>query len=74
MASGFESIQYLFGISLIGTEQNWRERRRYLLQEVFDSMTELINLAYSQETKSLATLKPVEIVGFEIEEDKTDWD
>jgi len=48
----------------IGTKDNWAARKRYVLQEVFTSMRELIDLAKSDQKKSLATLKPKEIVDF----------
>lgn len=40
---------------------------------MFDSMEELIQLAKGPETKSLATIKPAEIVDFVIEEVDRKW-
>ena len=52
----------------------WEERKRFALGEVFTSMQELIQLSKTQNVwKSLATLKPKEIVKFEIREDERDW-
>ena len=53
----------------VGTKNEWLERKRLILNEVFSSMDNLISLAYSEE-KSLAILKPLDIIGFEIEEEK----
>ena len=53
----------------IGTGAQWAERKRLVLQEVFTSMTGLIDLAYN-ENRSLAILKPVEVVGFSREEEE----
>ncbi len=57
-----------------GKSRDWGERKRYALQEVFTSMQELIALSKTKNVwKSLATLKPKEIVKFEIQEDERDW-
>ena len=57
----------------IGTEDAWSERKNYALKEVFTSMNSLIELAKGDERKSLATLKPREIVDFVIEPDEREW-
>jgi len=57
----------------IGTSNNWAERREYVLKECFTSMNELISLAKSNQKKSLATLKPREIIDFIIEDDDRQW-
>ena len=57
-----------------GKRRDWSERKRYACREVFTSMTELIALAKTENVwKSLATVKPKEIVEFVIEEDERDW-
>lgn len=57
-----------------GKQRDWGERKRFALKEVFTSMTELIELAKTRNTwKSLATLKPKEIVRFEIKADAREW-
>ena len=53
----------------LGTDHDWAERKKYVLQEVFTSFEELISLAKGEMKKSLATFKPGEIVDFIIEED-----
>jgi len=50
-------------INSIGTEDKWRERKRYVLHHLYDSMDLLIKDAYDpQKYVSLATFKPVEII------------
>jgi hypothetical protein len=58
----------------IDTKKCWEERKKYVYREVFESMHELIDLARGEEQKSLATLKPREIIDFVIEpEAERDW-
>jgi len=57
----------------IDTSNGWEKRRRIVLQEVFTSMDELIQRAKNNEKKSLATLKPVEIIDLVIEETEREW-
>ena len=59
---------------VLGTQGAWDGRKEFVLKEVFTSMQELIKLAKAKpKYKSLATLKPAEIVDFEIEETDRDW-
>jgi hypothetical protein len=60
-------------VSKIGTSSKWAERKTYVLQEVFSSMTDLIDLAKSDKCKSLATLKPKEIIDFIWKDDDRNW-
>jgi len=60
-------------IEKLGTENNWELRKKYVLNEVFSSMDELIRLAKSDRKKSLATFKPKKITGFTIEESEREW-
>lgn len=60
-------------LSRINTEKNWSQRKKYVLKEVFSSMKELIDLSKGETCKSLATLKPTEIIDFIIEEDDKEW-
>lgn len=57
----------------IETKDGWAERKRYVLNEVFTSMQELIDLARSKEKKSLGVLKPKEIVDFVVKPDSREW-
>ncbi len=57
-----------------GKRRDWSQRKQYALKEVFVSMTELISRSKQQNVwKSLATIKPKEIVKFEIVEDEREW-
>jgi len=56
-----------------GKNRDWAERKEYVLKEVFTSMGEIIQRAKSDERKSLATLRPLEIIDFIIEPDERDW-
>lgn len=60
-------------IRKMSSANNWAARKEYVLREVFTSMTELISLAKGETKKSLATLKPSEIVDLVIEEDEREW-
>ncbi len=57
----------------LGTKDAWAARKSFVLREVFQSMSNLIDLAKSEQCKSLATLKPREIVGFEIVQTARMW-
>ena len=64
----------LVGAMATGKNRNWAERKEYALKDVFTSMKELINLSKTPGVwKSLATIKPKEIVQFEIKEDDREW-
>jgi len=60
-------------VGKLGTANHWAARKGYVLEEVFTSMRELIKLAKSDRKKSLATVKPIEIVDFVIEEVEREW-
>ncbi len=60
-------------IGKIGTSKQWTERKCYVLDEVHMSMTEIIELAKSNTKKSLATLKPKEIIDLKIEATEREW-
>ena len=60
-------------IDTIGTKDAWVVRKGLVLKEVFTSMEELIKLAKGPAQKSLATMKPKEIIRFEIEDDEREW-
>lgn len=57
-----------------GKRKDWAERKRFALQDVFTSMDELIHLAKTPQVwKSLATVKPKELVEFKIDPDEREW-
>ncbi len=76
-----ESYRPKFGIEQIsigeklgtGKKRDWAERKKYVLKEVFTSVTDLIKCAKSEERKSLAVLKPREIIDFVIEPAEREW-
>ena len=58
----------------IGTSNNWAERKKYCFANVYTSLTKLIADSQQPKNISLATFKPKEIVGFEIEKEKNrEW-
>jgi hypothetical protein len=59
-----ESIEV---IGEVDTKRDWAERRKIVERDVFTSMPALLDLAASPSDRSLATLRPKEIVGFDIE-------
>jgi hypothetical protein len=60
-------------IEHINTKSNWFRRKEFCLKEVYTSFDELIELSKAPTNKSLATFKPTEIIGFEVEEDDREW-
>src|SRR5690606_31288943 len=57
----------------IGTEGNWLKRKEICLQTVYTDLAQLIKEFAHPTNRSLATFKPKEIVGFEIEDDTRGW-
>ena len=61
----------------IDTESNWHLRKEICLRKVYTNLTQLIEESKAPNNISLATFKPTEIIGFEIEEDdrecKDEW-
>ena len=55
--------------TILSTKDAWRERRNWVLHrgEVFDDLTELIERANTENSLSLATFKPSEIIDFKAE-------
>ena len=60
-------------LNTLGPANAWSARKSFVLRETFTSMDDLIKLAKSPSKKSLATMKPKEIVDFKIEEDEREW-
>jgi hypothetical protein len=62
-------------VGKIDTAQGWRQRKLLVSKEIFSSMQDLISLAYGPTTRSLATLKPKEIIDLIIQaEDDREWE
>lgn len=61
-------------LSSVGTEREWQERRRLVLEngDVYTSVSELIALAHEDKV-SLATFKPTKILDFVCEDTEPEW-
>ncbi len=58
----------------IGTDNNWAERKLFCTANVYTNIPKLIADSKEPSNVSLATFKPSEIIGFEIEaEDNREW-
>ena len=57
----------------IDTKSNWQLRKDICLQKVYTNLTQLIEDSKAPSNISLASFKPTEITGFEIEEDEREW-
>lgn len=60
-------------IEKLDTANQWAKRKEFVLKKVFTSMETLIELSKEPKNKSLAVLKPKEILDFVVEEDEKDW-
>ena len=60
-------------VGKIDTKRKWAQRKKYVLGVEFYSVEELIKLAKSDKKKSLATLKPSEIIDFICEPVEREW-
>lgn len=71
-----KSIELAFNIvAHLGTEDNWRVRKEFVLKNVHTNMTELIAQAKDpNKYASLAVFKPKEILDFKIEKVEREWD
>ena len=65
----------LQSVSHIGTSNNWRERRRIILENapVYDRLDDLISGA-KKNIVSLATFKPTRLLDFVHEDEEREWD
>ncbi|MBP6977541.1 MAG: hypothetical protein KBB71_04420 [Lentimicrobiaceae bacterium] len=57
----------------IGTEGNWSLRKELCLTNVYTNKSKLLEDSKAPKNISLATFKPAEIFGLDIEEDKREW-
>jgi len=58
----------------IDTNNNWAERKKYVLQKVYYNLKNLINEAKNKSIcTSLAVFKPTKILDFKIEETEREW-
>jgi hypothetical protein len=68
-------LAQLVPVAHLGTEDDWHERRRRLLERgrVYDRLEPLL-IAAKDNVLSLATFKPAKLRGFIWEDDERDWD
>lgn len=67
----FKDVQ-LFG--KIDTKNNWAERKVFCINNFYTNLTQLIEDSKAPKNISLATFKPANIIGFEIEEEENrEW-
>lgn len=57
----------------IGTDNNWLKRKEICLQNVYTTLSRLLKDSEAPTNRSLATFKPSEVVGLEVEEDIREW-
>jgi len=57
----------------IGTGDNWALRKELCLKNIYTNKIKLIDDSQDPRNVSLATFKPTQIVGFDIEKDTSDW-
>jgi len=57
----------------IGTEKEWAFRKKFCLNDVYTSMDALIAESKDPTNKSLATFKPTQILGLDIEKEDREW-
>ncbi|MNV02127.1 hypothetical protein D3C71_923540 [compost metagenome] len=63
----------LKAIETIDTKKNWARRKELCLKEIFTNFDKLIELSKAPMNKSLATFKPSEVIGIDIEKDNPEW-
>jgi len=57
----------------VDTKNNWEERKKYCLNNVYEDITELIEVSRAPQNISLATFKPKQILDLIIENDEREW-
>lgn len=57
----------------LDTKSNWLSRKEFCLKQVFTNLGTLIDASKAPKNLSLATFKPTEIIGLEIENDEREW-
>jgi len=60
-------------IERVDTKSNWYLRKEYCLKKVYHNFEDLISESRKPKYKSLATFKPTEIIGMDIEPDDREW-
>ena len=67
------SFKDLKVLDRLDTKSNWYLRKQYCLRNVYINFEDLISESRAPKYKSLATFKPTEIIGVEIEPDDPEW-
>lgn len=57
----------------IGTDNNWQERKKFCLANVYTNLSKLLEDCKAPKNISLATFKPAEFLAFDIENDEREW-
>jgi hypothetical protein len=57
----------------LDTGNNWQLRKELCLQNIYTNLSKLIEASKAPTNVSLATFKPSQITGFEIEQDEREW-
>jgi len=55
------------------TKSNWYLRKQFCLKDVYTNFDDLIEESKAPKYKSLATFRPTEIIGMDIEPDEREW-
>ena len=70
----FSPINYAVKIlEVLNTDNYWKERKKFCLQNVYTNKTKLINDSQKPKNVSLATFKPSKIIDFIVEQDSKEW-
>lgn len=57
----------------LSTDREWEERKQYCIVNPYTNLSQLIEDSKAPQNVSLATFKPTEILGLDIEKDTDDW-
>ena len=60
-------------VDFLDTRDKWRERRKFCCQDVYTSITKLINDSKKPQWKSLATFKPTRILDLLVDPVEREW-
>lgn len=60
-------------LEYVDTVNEWKERKKLILRQVYHSYRELTDEVIGEKGKSLAVLKPSRIINFEFEETDREW-
>ncbi len=70
----YSPINYTVKIlEVLNTDNYWKERKKFCLQNVYTNKARLINDSQKPKNVSLATFKPSKIIDFIVEQDSREW-